>query len=632
MTIAWVSAVAGVVLALNHPLWPMGLLALLWCVMVVEASLPGVWLALVPACLPCMNFSPWTGWIVFDELDIMLLAVLAGGYGRRALGGVTASSAPEPWLGVMRVTLYCTLAVTGLWALERGVADAGGWAWDWFADYRHPLNSLRVFKSVGYALLLWPLLHQQLQRDTARTEKRFASGMVLGVLCVTLAVVWERAAFVGLWDFSSNYRTVALFWEMHVGGAAIDAYLAMATPFAVWAMVTAKRPLPWLAAATLLLLLGYACLTTFSRGVYLASVAPLVVPAYLVHRTDSHGKPARIRWRLVGSMGVVALLALEVALVLGGDTYMQKRLAQSGRDMSSRINHWQSGLGLLQTAPDWWLGLGLGRLPAHYANRVPEENFSGEVQLGSEVNSDSAVNHFVTLRTPNNINDLAGVYALNQRVALGKSPAQSLSMKVRVREAVDLAVLLCERHLLYDRNCQWANVRVEPLNAAWQMLTLPLQGNPLDTVPTLAPRLAMLAISVDTPGGEADIDNLQMSTATGQDLLGNGDFSRQMAQWLPVAQSYFVPWHIDNLYLEVLIERGWLGVLGLGALLGWGFARTLLLRHAVGAVFPYTAAALGGALVVGLVSSVLDVPRVALLFYLLPMLMTGCNNQTSVSI
>ena len=52
-----------------------------------------------------------------------------------------------------------------------------------------------------------------------------------------LTVVWERYAFTGLLNFSSDYRATGMFWEMHVGGAALDGYLALGVPFVVWAFM-----------------------------------------------------------------------------------------------------------------------------------------------------------------------------------------------------------------------------------------------------------------------------------------------------------------------------------------------------------------------------------------------------------
>ena len=36
--------------------------------------------------------------------------------------------------------------------------------------------------------------------------------------------LWERAVYTALLDFSSDYRTTGSFWEMHVGGAALDGF------------------------------------------------------------------------------------------------------------------------------------------------------------------------------------------------------------------------------------------------------------------------------------------------------------------------------------------------------------------------------------------------------------------------
>ncbi len=65
--------------------------------------------------------------------------------------------------------------------------------------------------------------------------------MALGLGTVSLAAIWERMAFPGLLNFSADYRTTALFWEMHVGGAALDGFLVLTLPFAVLLMLRSKR-------------------------------------------------------------------------------------------------------------------------------------------------------------------------------------------------------------------------------------------------------------------------------------------------------------------------------------------------------------------------------------------------------
>jgi O-antigen ligase len=100
-------------------------------------------------------------------------------------------------------------------------------------------------------------------------------------------------------------------------------------------------------------------------------------------------------------------------------------------------------------------------------------------------------------------------------------------------------------------------------------------------------------------------------------LLENGQFSKGLAHWFPAAQSYFVPWHIDNLFLEVLVERGLAGLLLLAALMAYALWHLAIGRARSLPLSPYLAASLCAALLVGLVSSFMDVPRVAFIFYLL---------------
>lgn len=606
------SLFSGVALAWNHPLWPAAvLLALVLWSLVVAWWRPGAWLLVVPACVGFLNFSPWTGWLVFDEFDILLLGTLAGGYGRLAYLPPPPPPESEIHLPKVVVVLIALLGGLGLLALYRGFADAGGFAFDWFAGYTDALNSLRVFKSLGFALLCMPLLQRELDRGAERASKRLATGMVAGLAVVVLAVLWERAAFPGVFNFTSNYRTAALFWEMHVGGAAIDGYLALAAPFAVWAVRSARRPALWVAAAALALLTGYAVLTTFARGVYFAVLGALVLLGVLLHCHRPTG------WRAKASLVLVLALLAEVAVVLGVGTFMVERLASTDQDFASRLAHWRQGLDLLKSPQDWWLGKGLGRLPSLYANQAPLGEFSGDARVHETHTPGGIPNRFVTIDGPRTLKTLGGQYALTQRVRhLSKGPYH-VSMDIRVHKDTDIQVELCERHLLYEGLCQRAFVRVSPLDSGWQPWVLPLLGTALEGSPWYAPRLALLSLSVANADASADFDNLRLFAPHQPGLLENGDFSQGLAQWFPAAQSYFLPWHIDNLFLEMLVERGLSGLLVWSAVVGyalwqlvWGHARP----HGAS---PYFAASLGATLCVGLVSSLMDVPRVAFLFYFL---------------
>jgi hypothetical protein len=56
-------------------------------------------------------------------------------------------------------------------------------------------------------------------------------------------------------------------------------------------------------------------------------------------------------------------------------------------------------------------------------------------------------------------------------------------------------------------------------------------------------------------GEVIDLDKLHLFDATGRQLLHNGDFSDGLSRWFFAGRHYFVPWHIDNLFLEMLIDQ-----------------------------------------------------------------------------
>jgi hypothetical protein len=229
--------------------------------------------------------------------------------------------------------------------------------------------------------------------------------MQIGLTWVGLVVLWERSAYPGLLDFSARYRTTATFWEMHVGGATIDAYLALATPFAAWALVSARSPRAWVAAAALALLTCHAGLTTFSRGAYVgvalplfllavawwanrlrsqpreaalaaalsitfaAATAALMTAAFVVFGYGGVGLSllvasaliAKLRWRAnvlprhrAAAMVLAMALTTEAVVVIIGGTFLRSRLDASESDFSARLAHWRHGLSL--SPADWLVG------------------------------------------------------------------------------------------------------------------------------------------------------------------------------------------------------------------------------------------------------------------------------------
>ena len=329
-------------LALHYPLGAVaavGVVSIWGAIVFIQ---PLVWVIMLPALLPLIGWAPWSGWLTFEELDLLVLSTAAAGYARLAFlpkaspPGRTGKRRGGAGFAAVGWLLALLFASSTLLAVYRGFEDAGGFRFDWFHGYQEAMNSVRVGKSFFLALSLLPLW-RSLRDARLKTSWQevdatvlLAAGMALGLAGAALTTIWERAAFVGLLNFASDYRTTGMFWEMHVGGAALDGYLALTVPFAVHQMLQARKPWHSVAAGGALGLGLYACLTTFSRGVYLAVPVGLAVTLWLHSRLqerhaqlgalEQEGRRA-VRAAFRTGLALVALFAVAVAWIFPSSGY-----------------------------------------------------------------------------------------------------------------------------------------------------------------------------------------------------------------------------------------------------------------------------------------------------------------------
>ena len=280
------SAGAGGWLALHHPLAPALAMTGVLLLAAAQAACAPLWLVALPALLPWLGLAPWTGWLMAEEMDLAVLAVAAGAYLRWAAW-------PGPRVRASRGSRLMRawgLLLLGLWtasvlvAMQRGAVDAGGWSAGWWQGYREPLNALRLAKPTLAVWLLLPLWWQVQQRPGCRAADHLTRGLAMSLAGTTVWCLWERQAYPGLLNFATDYRTTGPFWEMHVGGAALDVWLALTLPFALRLWWTARSPGSWAGAAVIVLGGVYAGLTTFSRIVYVALPVGVGLMLWLRHR------------------------------------------------------------------------------------------------------------------------------------------------------------------------------------------------------------------------------------------------------------------------------------------------------------------------------------------------------------
>lgn len=314
---ALVALGAGGFLAWHYPLGTFAASLLFFAASALAFHRPAWFLVIIPALLPVIGLAPWTGWLTFEELDLLVLATAAGGYARMLVGGPPAAPRHRNWV---QMVLAGLMALSLLISMVRGFADAGGFVFGWYQGYDGSMNALRIGKSFFLALLLVPLIDRLLRDPAQQASRKLAWGLALGLGTATLAALWERLAFTDLLNFSSDYRSTALFWEMHVGGAALDGWLLLTVPFAVWALRHTRSTAQHALALVLIVLAAYAALTTFSRGVYLALLVALPLLAWQTRNAGvaRQGPPGwgPLRWTVA-----LLLLASMLGLAFYGGGY-----------------------------------------------------------------------------------------------------------------------------------------------------------------------------------------------------------------------------------------------------------------------------------------------------------------------
>lgn len=549
------------------------------------------WLAVVPMTLAWPDLAEFSGWFFFDEADFILLLTIAVSYWRYCPPQHAArfkGALPFAFLAVS----YLASIVIGL--LPFAPLDAAA-----FSDYRSPYNALRIGKAMFWALLLVPLLRAAFS-ERVQVKQWFAFGMSLGLLFVGLAAVEERLLFAGLFDFQSDFRITVLS-SMHIGSGILEAYLILAVPFAVYLVKRGERALLQIAGGLAALLGVYALIVTFSRGAQLALIvgAGVMLMGYLL--------------RAPKSMRTALSLALLLSIVFGAVAsapFMQKRYADSSSDFLRRLAHWKT---TVQLASDAWytglLGHGVGAFPRIWAYANSDALLPANYRFMSE-----AGNGFLRLGP-------GEAFYIEQRVSV-KPGVYKLEFDARsMAENALLATPLCEKTVLYSRDCAWDQTGLTRPPGTWQRY-----GNGIDIgalgQTRFGQRPTKFALHLARAEAPVDIDNVRLIDARGNNAIVNGDFERGSARWLFTVDNYW-PWHVENMFVHMWFEQGWVGVVALLLWLTWAIAE-LLTRVRAGEQFSLAAlAGICGFLIVGLFSSLLDAPRLMLLLFLAVMIGAG---------
>ncbi len=191
-----------------------------------------IWPVLLLISVPLLNFTPYSGRFAINEFDSLILLTFGLIWFKQEKPQFPKISSEF----ILIIALLIISIISGLMALS-SFPDAKEL---YLTVYQQPENIWRISKSLLYALLLYILIHNTEKSEIGLVIRSIAIGATASLCTLTLIILWEKGVFYQITfgnsiynvlssalRFSIDYRPTALFAGMHVGGGAIDSYIAI---------------------------------------------------------------------------------------------------------------------------------------------------------------------------------------------------------------------------------------------------------------------------------------------------------------------------------------------------------------------------------------------------------------------
>jgi hypothetical protein len=250
--------------------------------------------------------------------------------------------------------------------------------------------------------------------------------------------------------------------------------------------------------------------------------------------------------------------------------------------------------------------MGLGTYPRIILARKPDEGFPTNFVVAQDGGY-----HFLSLHTglPTHF---------GQKVPV--RPDQQYRVFVALRSPDGkgvLSVSLCEKMLFYSANCRDTTFRSD-IPGMWEDFGAAISTAGLDEDMALGwfQRPVELALFDPVPDSTIELGRIRVLDPQGHDILTNGNFSRGTERWYFTDAQYPI-WRIENQYLMSLFESGALGLASFILLTGTALAGALRAMGRGNRMAAAVAASLVAFLCSGVFDDLLEVPRLAALFYII---------------
>ena len=327
--------------------------------------------------------------------------------------------------------------------------------------------------------------------------------------------------------------------------------------------------------------------------------------------------------RILPSTGLLLLLSITIGLlavpVFNGEL-MQHRLHVASQDSESRHQHWKAAFDMMNPGlVNQIFGMGLGSFPRTFFWLNQENSHPATYRIESE-NGDQ----YLQLRGGDSL-------FMGQYVAVKPHQRLKVVMDVRSPDTDSMLIVpICEKSLQYSFRCVSSEIKVS--SSLWQHVEKDIDtGDVGGSSPEIAggwlarPVQLALYAGVGTEKLVA-VDNLSLFDENGRNLISNGDFSMGADQWLFSTEKHN-PWHVFNIWVQVLFDMGWLGLCSFVCLIGYLYYH--LYKSLKKDIYsPILLSSFTGFLVVGYVDSPFDAPRLTFLFFMLVIFaIFGCKRS-----
>ena len=305
-------------------------------------------------------------------------------------------------------------------------------------------------------------------------------------------------------------------------------------------------------------------------------------------------------------VAVLLVIAAGIVVVATRTEFMSSRLAQFIPDAQVRLDNWRRGLAVsdhsLRSAA---IGMGLGSYPAAAHVRMT----GGPAPTSYTVATEHS-RTFVSAQP-------TSAFYFGQKIDLPNDGGLHVILLARpVGGPAALTVQLCAKWLLYSDDCLSVQLAL-PTSGTWSPLILDLTGLPLEPLRRAHPfrRPVEFSLAFDRARW-IDVTAISVRDDAGHELLQNSNFIDGTEHWFFTDDDH-IAWRIMNQYLMSWFETGVLGCFALATLIAGGLLGALQDIRRGGVLGAGIAGAIVAFLVAGVSDSLIEVPAIATLFYLL---------------